>query len=409
MIIVHEYPLSMVEHHGFRKFVSGLQPLFKVPSRNTVKTDILKIYEFERQRTMKLLGRNTSRVAITIDMWTANHQRKGFMAVTAHFIDDQWNLQSQIMRFIYVPCPHTTDVLAEMLYGYLCDWNLDRKLSTLTVDNCTTNDSIIHKLLEKLPLRSLMLKGQLFHMRCCAHILNLIVQDGLSIIEEGIERIRDSVSFWGASQKREQRFEEAAHQLGIEYTKKLIIDCKTRWNSTFLMLSVAIRYKDVFTRLKLRESRYTCLPTELDWELANEICERLQLFYETKSEIDEISLMAYKMISKFDKYWSVIHGIMGIATVLDPRYKLKFVELLMHVLYGPEKAKVEFQTLEDFVRTLFEEYESTDPCARSYEGGVHGSSSMSSGLSSEYRGGCKKLLSDIASIASENDDSDEWR
>ncbi|KAE8707024.1 hypothetical protein F3Y22_tig00110387pilonHSYRG00637 [Hibiscus syriacus] len=192
----------------------------------------------------------------------------------------------------------------------------------------------------------------------------------------------------------------------------------------FFMLSVVIRYKDVFTQLKRRESRYTCLPTELDWELAKEIYERLQLFYEatlmfsgnkyptmnaffpliceigyslrewTKSGIDKIGLMAYKMLSKFDKYWSVIHGIMGMVAVLDPRYKLKFVKLLMPVLYGREKAKVEFQTLEDFVRTLFKEYESTDPCARSYEG-----------LSSEYRGGFKKLLSDIASIASENDDS----
>ncbi|KAI3750895.1 hypothetical protein L2E82_21794 [Cichorium intybus] len=36
------------------------------------------------------------------------------------------------MRFIYVPCPHTADALAEVLYDSLCDWNIDRKLSTLT-------------------------------------------------------------------------------------------------------------------------------------------------------------------------------------------------------------------------------------------------------------------------------------
>ena len=79
MIVVHEYPLTMVEHHGFRKFVGGLKPLFKVPCRNTIKSDILKIYDFERLKTRKLLGRNTSRVAITTDMWTASHQIKGFM------------------------------------------------------------------------------------------------------------------------------------------------------------------------------------------------------------------------------------------------------------------------------------------------------------------------------------------
>lgn len=90
MIIVHEYPLSMVEHHGFRKFVGGLHPLFKVPSRNTIKSDILKIYDYEKERTYKLLGKNKSRVAITTDMWTTSHQKKGFIAVT----DQNWNMQS---------------------------------------------------------------------------------------------------------------------------------------------------------------------------------------------------------------------------------------------------------------------------------------------------------------------------
>jgi hypothetical protein len=37
MIILHEYPLSMVDHTGFRRFVSALQPLFKLVTRNTVR------------------------------------------------------------------------------------------------------------------------------------------------------------------------------------------------------------------------------------------------------------------------------------------------------------------------------------------------------------------------------------
>jgi len=179
-----------------------------------------------------------------------------------------------------VPCPHTSENLAKVLYDCLLDWNLDRKLSTLTVDNCTTNDAIINILLDKLPLGSLVMGGRLFHMRCCAHVLNLIVQDGLSVLGDGIERIRDSVAFWTASPKRDQKFEEATRQLGISSTKKLALDCKTRWNSTYLMINVAIIYKDVFRRLKQRESQYKSLPTERDWEFAKEICDRLQLFYE---------------------------------------------------------------------------------------------------------------------------------
>ncbi|KAF8697171.1 hypothetical protein HU200_036169 [Digitaria exilis] len=41
MICVHEYPLSIVDHVGFRRFCAALQPLFKVVSRNTIRKDIL--------------------------------------------------------------------------------------------------------------------------------------------------------------------------------------------------------------------------------------------------------------------------------------------------------------------------------------------------------------------------------
>jgi hypothetical protein len=37
MIALHEYPLCIVEHIGFRRFVSALQPLFKMVTRNTIR------------------------------------------------------------------------------------------------------------------------------------------------------------------------------------------------------------------------------------------------------------------------------------------------------------------------------------------------------------------------------------
>ena len=99
MIVLHEYPLTMVDHVGFRKYSNTLKPLFKMVSRNTIKNDILKIYDYEKSKTMDLLGNNRSRIAITTDMWTSN-QKKGFMVVTTHFIDDSWTLQSQVIRYI---------------------------------------------------------------------------------------------------------------------------------------------------------------------------------------------------------------------------------------------------------------------------------------------------------------------
>ena len=110
-------------------------------------------------------------------------------------------------RFIYVPAPHTGDLISEILHEVLSDWNLDRRLSTITLDNYSTNDNLMGKMKDKLPIDTLMLDGSLVHMRCCAHILNLIVKYGMSVLAKNIERIRDSVAYWTATPKRQEKFE----------------------------------------------------------------------------------------------------------------------------------------------------------------------------------------------------------
>ncbi|RVW95282.1 Zinc finger BED domain-containing protein RICESLEEPER 2 [Vitis vinifera] len=226
-IILHEYPLSIIDHVGFREFATSLQPLFKMVSRNTIKGDIMKIYEVEKDKMISYLEKLQSRVAITIDMWTSN-QKKGYMAITVHYIDESWLLHHHIVRFVYVPPPHTKEVLSDVLMDFLLDWNMDRKVSTVTVDNCSSNDGMINILVEKLCLSdSLLLNGKIFHMRCVAHVLNLIVKEGLDVIEVEIEKIRESVAYWSATPSRMEKFEDAARQLRIPCNKKLSLDCST--------------------------------------------------------------------------------------------------------------------------------------------------------------------------------------
>jgi hypothetical protein len=79
MIILHEYPLSIVDHYGFRKFVTALQPMFKMGTRNTVRRDILSFYEGEKRKARIFLQKTDCRVAITTDLWTADNQKRGFI------------------------------------------------------------------------------------------------------------------------------------------------------------------------------------------------------------------------------------------------------------------------------------------------------------------------------------------
>nr|KYP39326.1 Retrovirus-related Pol polyprotein from transposon 17.6 [Cajanus cajan] len=330
MIIIHEYPLSMVEHLGFKIYFEGFQLLFKIPSQNTIKNDIIQIYQYE-----KLFQSIESRIALTTNLWIATIQKKG-----------------QILRYKFNS------------YKY------DTKLSTITLDNFSTNDSLVEMFLNGIDCSFLMLNGQLFHMRCCAYILSLIVQDGkfgmlhgLSVLGEGINKVRNSVAFWTTSPTREQAFRVKTRQIKVSMTKKLILECKTRWNSTYHIL-VSLAYKDVFNCLKIREPLYTCLPSSDEWEITQEICSKLKVFNhvnemfsgtlylttnaffplmcEIKLSLQQwkncsivaIQNMASKMVAKFDKYWFVIHEIMGFAIILDPRYKLKLLE---YELYLEEK------------------------------------------------------------------------
>jgi len=75
------------------------------------------------------------------------------------------------------------------------------------------------------------------------------MKDNLSIIGNVTEKVRESANYWTTTPKREEKFIETCAQLSIPLSRKLVLDYKTRWNSTFLMLQVAIKYKDVFDQL----------------------------------------------------------------------------------------------------------------------------------------------------------------
>jgi hypothetical protein len=88
----------MVDHIVFRRFCAALQPLFKLVSRNIIKKDILDMYEVQRKALVSYFQRCKSRIVVTTDMQTANHQKKGYMYVTVYFIDDDWKLKSFLLR-----------------------------------------------------------------------------------------------------------------------------------------------------------------------------------------------------------------------------------------------------------------------------------------------------------------------
>ena len=383
-IILHDLPFQFVEYKGVRAMLQYLLPSVELVSRNIAKADTLKLYKREKVKVRNMLQTCPGRISLTSDLWTSL-TTDGYLCLTAHYIDKNWKLHKKILNFCFMPPPHTGIALSEKIFSLLSDWGIEEKIFSITLDNASSNDVSVDALQVQLNLRGLLsYNGEFFHLRCCAHILNLIVQNGLKSIDKAVGKIRDSVKYVKGSQQRKQMFLECVKLVSMGSTKGLSQDVTTRWNSTYLMLESAIFYQRAFQHLELSDSNYKhCLSTE-EWERVHKIWKFLKGFYKAtvllsgtkyptanlyfplifdcyitvkstmESEDEYLKCMALDMWSKFQKYWSEFSPILGIALVLDPWYKLEFVAFCYDKAYG--KNSSELFSLRSKLEALFVEY-----------------------------------------------------
>ena len=132
----------------------------------------------------------------------------------------------------------------------------------------------------------------------------------------------------------------------------LVLDTKTRWNSTHKMLSTAYIYRTVWPRYAEENPAFLhYVPEMYEWDMVADICEFLEVFvdvtniisgtsyptcnlflaemYRVKILLDKnsenedkphLKELATEMKLKYDKYWSQSNLLISLGAVLDPRY-----------------------------------------------------------------------------------------
>ncbi|KAL5554171.1 hypothetical protein UlMin_041572 [Ulmus minor] len=338
--ILAELPFRHVQDEGFQRYTRYFYPTFQFPSRVTVAKDIYQMYLAEKIKLKKELQKY--RVSLTTDCWTSI-QNIGYMCLTAHWVSNDWTMQKRILSFIQVPS-HKGEIIGKELIACLHDWGID-KVFCVTVDNASSNDVALNKLKSELQekKRGLVLDGEMFHMRCCAHILNLVVCDGLKEISHAISCIRNAVRYPRSSTARLKRFKESCKEANIESRALLCLDVSTRWNSTFLMLEAALKFKKAFEILD-GDANYTKYfeeervngkkldgpPIHHDWEKAQVFVKFLRTFYKVTTRI---SGSLYVTSNLFFKEICVVQGNLK-ELGKDPTKLLKHIEDVLHRLYN---------------------------------------------------------------------------
>ncbi|KAL3028011.1 hypothetical protein AAZX31_03G089700 [Glycine max] len=177
---------------------------FTVPSRFTIVRDCFQVYKDEKIRVKAFMKSNCPRVALTTNCWTSV-QNLSYMTFIAHFIDDNWKYKKWIIIFSLM-----ANHKGEMIWKKI----KEKKLKIMG---------------------GLVMDGKYFHVRCCAHILNLVINNGLRDVHNSIPTIRNVVRF-----------------------KEYIEFSNIKRNPTYLMLDATKMFQVAFEKLDNSESSYIC-------------------------------------------------------------------------------------------------------------------------------------------------------
>jgi hypothetical protein len=125
-------------------------------------------------------------------------------------------------------------------------WGIGRLL-TISVDNETANDSAIDWFRKRNMVNNdVLCRHEFIHVRCCPHILNLIVHEGLKDIDDSIVRVQNMVKYMKGSPQRFTQFKSCVERKTVGCNASLTLDVPTRWKSTYTILEVAIKYEQAF-------------------------------------------------------------------------------------------------------------------------------------------------------------------
>ena len=165
------------------------------------------------------------------------------------------------------------------------------------------------------------------------------------------------------------------------------LDVKTRWNSTYKMLDTCIQYRPAFGYYAQVDQNYAWKPTESEWNIYKKIRPilgemagattafsgsvyptanvfypyilkvKIALLKAKNSDDPYLKEMGAAMLDKFDKYWEEKNNVMVIATILDPKFKMRYIQFYFNGLYGPTRCEQEVADIKKELEELYKKHE----------------------------------------------------
>ncbi|XP_042578953.1 zinc finger BED domain-containing protein 4-like [Cyprinus carpio] len=244
MIATDNQPFTMVQNKGFQRLMATAEP------RYTLKSE--KFYRTE--------------------MFPSIHNSIVEKSLTCHFIDDQWIRRQVILNTKAMMGSHTGEYINEMFLGMLEEWDIDKDRVVLVLRDSGAN----------------IVKGmriaELPDMSCNAHILQLVVNDGLNsqrAVQNILSVLKSCATHFNHSVLAKQHLAVIQQDLGLP-AHSIIQAVPTRWNSTLHMLVRMQEQRRAMNIYASEHSGFTSLSAD-QWSIFSNLIETL-------STVEEVTL-----------------------------------------------------------------------------------------------------------------------
>ncbi|XP_022849364.1 zinc finger BED domain-containing protein RICESLEEPER 1-like [Olea europaea var. sylvestris] len=380
------FQLKMIESSAFREFFGHLTPRFQLGTLESLKADCLKIYREEGRKIKEILRNRDGQVSLSVEK-LKSRDRNCYMCLAAHFLDDTWKMNRWVLL---VWIANSYNLLVPVLKS-LNYWEIEEKISSFTFKTDTDIDETVNKVKDHIQKKkALWLNGRLFHVRCWTNLIDSMVWDAFDQISDTIDKIDEFVNsavldsyYQHNATNRTQLRSDNGHDcinwrgtlphwhLNCSMLKEALeLHSREDYSSlhvphNYLLSADEWKKVEVICKLvdKLKNIRRILFETKYinaSILLSNLLELHVSLSYEASIADSYSSVIFTKMLLKLDNYGKDSFLVLAVATVMDPRCKMMYIEYLSSK-FATRDCNLKLSTVSEAVRVLYDNYAASTP------------------------------------------------
>ena len=132
-IVKDGLPFGTFRRSGMKELLEKLRPGYRGPTRQTVRKRLDTMYR-ERKSSLKEKFQTIPFVSLTTDLWMSP-QRHHFLAITAHYHDENYRMFSNVISFRSFRGRHLSPQLKKFIINEIRKLNIESKIFSVTTDN----------------------------------------------------------------------------------------------------------------------------------------------------------------------------------------------------------------------------------------------------------------------------------